>query len=281
MHQARARKHRDTRALNDQFNNPRPERAEKRRRDFGIIGRALQDCAADFVSGLPLKSGQRLLDVCCGTGIASIPAARAGTDVTGVDHREPFLSRGRAWAKNENLLIRFKRAEPERLPFSDGNFHAALNFMGLPFARNPGAAVGEMQRVCRRGSMMAITAWEPAGLIGSMFHIAYQYTGDDRLKRALELCELDAIQELFGNACVPADAGTRNAGLQFPLAPADIVACYLDFHAPLQEAAAALEPEARDALGDELAALWEEHADAVGDITRAEVRYRTLILTRP
>lgn len=266
--------------MNNHSTQPGTNRAEKRRRDFGIIGRALQDCAADFVSGLPLESGQRLLDVSCGTGIASIPAARAGTDVTGVDHREPFLSRGRAWAKNEKLLIRFKRAEPERLPFSDGNFHAALNFMGLPFARNPAAAVGEMQRVCRPGSVMAVTAWEPAGLIGSMLHIAYQYSGDDRLKRALELCELDAIQELFGGACVPADAGSRNAGLQFPLSPADIVACYMDFHAPLQEAAATLESEARDALGDELTALWEKHADAVGDTTRAEVRYRELILTR-
>lgn len=280
MHQAQARKHRDIRALNDQFNNPRPERAEKRRRDFGIIGRALQDSAADFVSRLPLESGERLLDVSCGTGIASIPAARAGADVTGVDHREPFLSRGRAWAKNEHLLIRFKRAEPERLPFSDGNFHAAFNFMGLPFARNPSTAAGEMQRVCRPGSVMAVTAWDPAGLIGSMLHVAYQYSCDDGLRRALELCDLDAIQELFGDACDRADAGPRNAGLQFPLSPADTVACYLDFHAPLQEAADALEPEARDALRNELTALWEEHGDAVGDSTRADVRYRELILTR-
>lgn len=280
MHQARTGTHRGTRALNDPANNPGANRADKRRRDFGIIGRAQQASAAAFVSRLPLRSGQRLLDVSCGTGIASIPAARQGADVTGVDPREPFLSRGRAWAKNENLLIRFKPAVPEQLPFSDGNFHAVLNFMGLPFARHPAAAVGEMQRVCRKDGLLAVTAWEPSSLVGTMFHVAYQYTGDDHLKRAIELSEPGAIEGLFTDAFVPEQTEVRTASFEYPLAPAEIAACFLLFHTSLEEAAAELEPDARNALSDELTALWEEASESAGDLSRAHAQYRELILTR-
>lgn len=280
MHQARARTHRETRALNEYVNNPGVRHAEKRRRDFGIIGRAQEAGAADFVSRLPLESGQRLLDFACGTGIASIPAARAGADVTGVDDREPFLSRGRAWAKNEGLLIRFKPAETKRLPFSDGNFHAVLSFMGLPFARNPAMTAGEMQRVCRKDGLLAVTAWEPSSLVGTMLHVAYQYTGDDHLKGALDLCEPGAMEALFTGTGAPNSNTTHTTTLEFPLAPGEIAACFVDFYAPLQEAAARLEPEAREALVDELTALWEETSESAGDLVRAPAAYREVVLRR-
>lgn len=279
MHQARARTRRGPRALNEHGNNPGISHAEKRRRDFGIIGRAQQDGAADFVSRLPLEPGQRLLDIGCGTGIASIPAARAGADVTGVDDREPFLSRGRAWAKNEDLLIRFKPAETKRLPFSDGNFHAVLSFMGLPFARSPAMTAGEMQRVCRKDGLLAVTAWEPSSLVGTMLHVTYQYTGDDQVKSALDLCEPGAMEALFSPAGTPGRNASRTATLEFPLGPREIAACYLDFHAPLPEAAARLEPEAREALVDELTALWEEKSESAGDVIRARAAYREVVLT--
>lgn len=271
---------RGDRALSDHGNRSATRHAEKRRRDFGIIGRAQQTAAAEFVSRLPLRSGHRLLDAACGTGIASIPAARAGADVTGVDPREPFLSRGRAWAKNESLLIRFKPAELVRLPFSDGNFHVVLNFMGLPFAPDPPGAAREMLRVCRRRGLLAVTAWTPSGLMGTMLHLAYQYTGDDRLKRARELCEPEALLDLLEGARARDGAASREAVLELPLAPAEIAACFLDFHAPLQQAAAGLEREAREALAGELAALWEEVADTDDGTTRARAQYSELVLTR-
>lgn len=280
MTQRRARTRRGTRALNNHVPNSQAGGFEQRRRDFGIIGRALQDGAAEFISGLPIQPGRRLLDTDCGTGIASIPAARAGADVTGVDSREPFLSRGRAWAKNENLLIRFKPAAGERLPFSDGNFHAVVNFMGLPFAAKPATAAAEMQRVCRRRGLLAVTAWQPSSLVGDMLRITYQYSGDERLARALELCEPGALGALFTGAGIRQGPETRELTLHFPLAPEDVAACFLAFYAPLQEAAAGLGAEARDALAGELTARWKEMADSTADATRASVRYHGLILAR-
>lgn len=278
--QARARTHRENRALNNPVNQSDTSRVEQRRRDFGIIGRALQDAADDFVSRLPIQAGKRLLDVCCGTGIVSIPAARRGGDVTGVDPRVPFLSRGRAWAKNENLLIRFKQADAERLPFSDGNFHAVLNFMGLHMADHPAMAAKEMQRVCRRRGLLAVTCWEPSGLIGDMLRITYQYSGDERLTRALELCEPEALGALFTDARAREKPELRGAELQFPLAPLEVATSFMVFYPPLQAAAAGLEPEAHKALIEELAARWKQAGGSGGDFTRAQARYHELILTK-
>lgn len=249
---------------------------EKRRRDFGIIGRAAESAGADFVDRLPLAGGARLLDVGCGTGNVSIAAARAGADVTGVDPREPFLSRGRAWAKNEGLLVRFKAAPAEKLPFSDGNFHAVASFLALPVTPDPAAAATEMRRVCRKGGILAVAAWDPDGVIGDMLRLAFRYSGDQRLARALELSRPEGLESLLAG-----QAGMRTdrveGGLDFPLAPPEIADCYLAFSPPFRAAAGDLEPEARDALRDDLSALIAERGTPTATGLSLATSYHQLV----
>ena len=240
----------------DPGSNPWPDdrTGDKRRRDFGIIGRAQERAAAAFVSRLSLEGGERLLDVGCGTGNVSIMAARAGADVTGVDSREPFLSRGRAWAKNERLLIRFKRARPEKLPFSDGNFHVVVNFLGLPFCDDPAVAVAQMQRVCRQRGRLALTAWDPDSPLARIIRLAFQYSGVERLARALELGAPDSLQRLLHDCGPPEISASHQASLHFRLSAPEIADCFLQFYPPTREAGSALDAEARKALAEELAA---------------------------
>ena len=51
--------------------------------DFGKIAELMQRSGEEFVERLNLKPGTRVLDVGCGTGNQSLPAARAGAQVTG------------------------------------------------------------------------------------------------------------------------------------------------------------------------------------------------------
>lgn len=252
---------------------------EKRRRDFGLIERALESGAFEFVRRLPIGDGHHVLDAGCGAGKCSIAAARAGGDVTGVDWREPFLSRARAWASNENLLIRFKPVTDVRLPFSDGNFHLAASFLWLPFAQGPGTLLSEMRRVTRAGGTIAVAVWDAEGFMGRVLRLAYQYSGDDGLQRALDWCRPETVLQAVGREAVAAEPERESLSLAFPLSAAETAHCYLAYHPALSAAAAGLSREQRDHLLADLASLW--HDARGGDDaawTRVEARYWRILL---
>ena len=69
--------------------------------DFGQIARNNEREGEEFVARLELHSGMRVLDVACGTGNQSIPAARTGADVTGLDIATNLLEQARNRAEAE------------------------------------------------------------------------------------------------------------------------------------------------------------------------------------
>src|SRR6478672_7640870 len=85
--------------------------------DFGKIAESFKDGAAEFVQKLDLKPGMRVLDVACGSGNQSIPAARTGAEVTGIDIAPNTLEQARKWAADENLNIQFEEGDAEILPY--------------------------------------------------------------------------------------------------------------------------------------------------------------------
>lgn len=231
---------------------------EKRRRDFGLIDRALAPAAGAFVGRLGIPAGARVLDVGCGTGGCSIAAARAGGDVTGVDPREPYLSRGRAWAKNAGLLIRFQRVDRPRLPFSDDSQSVALSFQWIQLAPDPPAVIGEMQRVVRDDGIIALTAWESDGLFADMLRSAHGYSGDERLTGALRWSDPGHVAHAFGAEGERLEIAHRRVEMAFEDDPGSVAECYLDHYPLLSEAAANLGGDERRHLLDELSQRLRE-----------------------
>src|SRR5262249_8998391 len=76
------------------------------------------------VERLELASGERVLDVCCGSGASAIPAAEiVGADgsVVGIDLAENLLELARAKANQRSLTnIHFQSGDLMHLPFEDG-----------------------------------------------------------------------------------------------------------------------------------------------------------------
>jgi len=100
--------------------------------DFGLIAKSYESGAADFVGRLGLTSGNRVLDVACGTGNLSVPAARSGATVTGVDIATNLLEQAHSRAQAEGLKVQFDEGDAEKLPYPDSSFDTAL-FIGTAF----------------------------------------------------------------------------------------------------------------------------------------------------
>ena len=78
---------------------------------------------------LRLRKGERVLDIPCGQGRLTVPLAKAGLDMTGVDFNAAYLRAARAAARpaGKGLRARFLRCDMRRIEF-DAQFDAAFNW---------------------------------------------------------------------------------------------------------------------------------------------------------
>src|ERR1700741_631365 len=117
------------------------------------------------VERLKLAPGERVLDVCCGSGASAIPAAEivgpAGS-VVGIDLAQNLLELARAKANQRGLTnIRFQSEDLMHLPFEEGSFDTVVCVFGIFFVPDMEAALRELKRVVRNGGRVAITTWGP------------------------------------------------------------------------------------------------------------------------
>lgn len=77
--------------------------------DFGEIAKSYATSAEEFIRGLNLQPGLRVLDVACGTGNLALPAARLGAVVTGVDLAPNLIEQARENAARQGLAVQFDR----------------------------------------------------------------------------------------------------------------------------------------------------------------------------
>lgn len=61
---------------------------------------ALYEPEIRYLTKLALRQGGAVLDLCCGTGIVTVPLAETGFEVVGVDISEAMLSQAKAKAKD-------------------------------------------------------------------------------------------------------------------------------------------------------------------------------------
>src|ERR1700730_4547961 len=97
---------------------------------FGQIAKLNASEAEGFIARINLKPGMKVLDVACGTGNQSIPAARTGAQVIGLDIAPNLLEQARQRAQAENLKIEFVEGDAEKLPYAAGQFDVVLSMFG-------------------------------------------------------------------------------------------------------------------------------------------------------
>ena len=139
--------------------------------DFHAVATLIQPLADVLCDTVDLQAGWRVLDVACGSGNASIAAARCGCDAVGIDYVPALLARGRRRAEAEGLSVELLEGDAEAIPFPDGSFDAVLSVYRSMFAPNHRQAAKELARVCKPGGRIGLATWTPNGFIGEMLNV--------------------------------------------------------------------------------------------------------------
>jgi demethylmenaquinone methyltransferase/2-methoxy-6-polyprenyl-1,4-benzoquinol methylase len=105
--------------------------------------------------------GDRLLDVCCGSGDLAFQGAKVvgiTGEVVGVDFCAELLAiaAGKHQSKYAQLPMQWMQGDALALPFSDNEFDGATMGYGLRNVGNIPQALGELQRVLKPGRKVAI-----------------------------------------------------------------------------------------------------------------------------
>ena len=225
--------------------------------DFAVIGTTLQIVGESLAEAADIRAGEHVLDVAAGNGNATLAAARRFADVTSTDYVPALLERGRARAAAEGLVVKFKVADAEDLPFGDASFDVALSTFGSMFTPDHARTAREMLRVVRSGGRIGLASWTPEGFLGGLFKAIGAYVPPPAGLRSPMLWGSEPhIVELFGTQAADIRSVRKHFSFRYKSA-AHWIQIFRDFYGPTHKAFAALDSSKQSALTADLTALLE------------------------
>jgi ubiquinone/menaquinone biosynthesis C-methylase UbiE len=137
--------------------------------DYKSVADKVASISEVLVRRADISTGMDVLDVACGAGNASIPAAKCGARVTGLDFSPGLLEIARQCGAAANVHIDWVEGDAQAMPFDDHSFDRVISAIGHMFAPDHRRTANELRRLCRPGGRIAIACWTPEGNIGGMF----------------------------------------------------------------------------------------------------------------
>jgi demethylmenaquinone methyltransferase/2-methoxy-6-polyprenyl-1,4-benzoquinol methylase len=123
-----------------------------------------------------VQPGERVLDLCCGTGDITLALAGKGAVVTGLDFSEAMLRVARE--KSERLPsssgIEFIHGDAQQIPFPDDSFHVVTIGYGLRNLADLEKGVRDMLRVTKSGGrLVSLEFGKPSNGLWRVFYFTY------------------------------------------------------------------------------------------------------------
>jgi len=227
--------------------------------DYGRVGVTLLMMGELLAEASDIKPGQRVLDVACGNGNASLAAARRFCDVTGIDYVPMLLEEARKRAQAEGLEVHFREGDAEDLPFEDASFDVVLSTLGVMFAPDQERAAQELLRVCKPGGTIGMVNWVPDGYVGDLFRtIGKHVPSPAGLKPPFMWGTEEGLDELLHGGVGALQTRRRSFVWRFSSARHH-VEFMRGYYGPLHKAYEVLEEEGQQALNQDLISLVESY----------------------
>ena len=114
--------------------------------------------------------GKEVLDVGCGSGIATQLLAEAGARVTAIDLTDWAVSTTRRRLAAFGLEAEARQADAEQLPFEDDAFDLVFSWGVIHHSSDMDRALAELVRVCRPGGELVLMVYHRR----SLFFLVYR-----------------------------------------------------------------------------------------------------------
>jgi SAM-dependent methyltransferase len=248
--------------------------------DYGVFATYLEKGAFEFFERLNIPAGTRLLDVACGAGQLTLPAARKGIQVTALDLAANLVQQARAKAADEGLRIQVDEGDAENLPYPDASFDVVLSLIGSMFAPRPELVASEMVRACRPGGRLIMGNWTPEGHVGQMFKVIGKHAPPPLFPSPLLWGDEATCRQRLSTGVNDLRVTRYMYPFEYPFAPAKVVDFFIEYYGPTNRAYSSLTDDARTALHDDLTALWTRNNIATDGTTRVQAEYIEVIGTR-
>jgi ubiquinone/menaquinone biosynthesis C-methylase UbiE len=232
--------------------------------------------ATDLISLAALRSGERVLDVACGTGVvarlASQQVCATGT-VAGLDVNPGMLAVARS-ATPSGMPIEWHEASAEAMPLPDASVDVVLCQMGLQFMPDKHAALREMWRVLVRGGRLILNVPGPTPrpftIMGEALarHIGAEAAGFAGAVFSLhDAAEIQNLVRGAGFHDVSVQSGTKP--LRLP-PPEEFLWQYV-YSTPLADAVVQVDDECLGAFERDVVAEWQEFVEDHGLVLQVRV----------
>ncbi|GAU85424.1 class I SAM-dependent methyltransferase [Bosea sp. BIWAKO-01] len=150
-----------------------------------LMGRWSRRLAGPFIDFAGIATGERVLDVGCGTGSLTfaLPQAAEIAEVAAIDFSPIFVEETRR--RNSDPRITIREGDACAIPFPDDEFDRALSLLVLHFVPAADRAVAEMRRVVRPGGVVAAAVWDHLGGMSGMRMMLDTVAAQDEQARSL------------------------------------------------------------------------------------------------
>jgi ubiquinone/menaquinone biosynthesis C-methylase UbiE len=164
------------------------------------ITETIADIHDVVIERLAPESGDRWLDLACGTGAIAERACAAGSHVTGLDLAPVLIETAKERAAQLGLEIEYVVGDVERLDLEDASFDKVSSTCGIMFAPDHGVAARALARVTARGGRIALANWTPTGGMAKVFKVMAPYQPAPPPSSPFDWGDERHVRELLGES---------------------------------------------------------------------------------